>query len=253
MILIVYMMLLLNAEATGPAALEKSKLCTQVVLKRRIMFDSEYLFDSYVLAHTTMADPIIFMEPGSAINKLWNALYQQVTQHHESRKKYSPLPLSTDFKNEESEGVKRLSKVEREKFKVTVKNGKLVDSNGARVDTRNMKGREGGISHRAILVMDTEGNLFLSSEFQEGKFHHSSLGNEEGVAFAGEISVVNGEVNGISLGSGHYLPMSFEMAQLVHRLEKAGVRLGAVNLEFTNLMRMYGSKFYSPDLLYDSP
>ena len=104
--------------------------------------------------------------------------------------------------------VRRLSEAEREQHRVFVdSNGVMRNArDGTPFDTRAASThwtRDGG---RAIFVMDEQGNMYASNYQRVGDFHHSTLGNGQPVAAAGEIAVHDGRVQYVTSASGHYQP-----------------------------------------------
>ncbi|MGH7624195.1 MAG: hypothetical protein ACREOJ_02635 [Gemmatimonadaceae bacterium] len=83
----------------------------------------------------------------------------------------------------------------------------------------------------AIYVMSEEGNLH-SANHAIGYKHHSSLLAAANAAGAGEMKVVDGRLKWISNKSGHYAPSLPHFIQTLHLLQKKGVDLAAVALQF---------------------
>jgi uncharacterized Zn-binding protein involved in type VI secretion len=110
------------------------------------------------------------------------------------------------------------------KLLLTVKDGKLYNAEGKLFDTSEASTLWSG-PNRAIYVMDENGN-FYASEQVGGKIHHSSILAGEPVAGAGEIEVVQGELQYINRGSGHYEPTPEMLQQTVDELRAKGLRFG---------------------------
>lgn len=122
--------------------------------------------------------------------------------------------------------VRRLSEAEREQHRVFVgEDGLLRSAHDGRVfDTSDAKTlHSGSAGGRAIFVQDEAGNLYVSKYQKLAEFHHSTLSNGQPVAAAGEISVVNGRLDHVTAGSGHYQPRAPEMRQFVTEMERQGV------------------------------
>ncbi len=123
--------------------------------------------------------------------------------------------------------VKYLDQQQREKYRVTVQDGLLIDSKGNPLDTRD--GPTGGplsfLAGRglAIFVMDQDGNLYVKKQPTGGKFHHTSFLAGEPVAAAGEVTVRKGKLVEINRISGHYKPSLDQLGQAVGQLERQGV------------------------------
>jgi hypothetical protein len=121
--------------------------------------------------------------------------------------------------------VKYLNESERGVYQITIKDGKLYDSDGNLFDTSS-----GGSVHspgdpRAIYVVDKDGNLYASNEQIVGQFHHSSFMAGGDVAGAGELKVVNGQLELITDSSGHYQPTQAMTDQVVQYLRARGVNI----------------------------
>ncbi|WP_430500110.1 hypothetical protein ACQRWP_33475 [Micromonospora trifolii] len=122
--------------------------------------------------------------------------------------------------------VRRLSEAEREAHRVYVDSDGILRQarDGQPFDTRAASThwtRDGG---RAIFVMDERGNMYASNYQQVGDFHHSTLGNGQPVAAAGEIAVVDGRVQYVTSASGHYQPGPEHMRQVTDELSRNGVK-----------------------------
>lgn len=121
--------------------------------------------------------------------------------------------------------VRRLDEQEREAYRIVVDDDGLLRraSDGSLFDTRDavsLHSPEG----RAIFVMDRRGNLYASNDQELGVFHHSTLGNGQPVAAAGELKVVDGRLEHATAASGHYQPGREQMAQLAEELRGHGLR-----------------------------
>ncbi|MEJ7734968.1 MAG: hypothetical protein WKG00_37990 [Polyangiaceae bacterium] len=118
--------------------------------------------------------------------------------------------------------VEYLDDAGRASRKVTVKDGKLYDASGNLFDTTTAQTAHTG-GGRAIFVMDEQGNIFVSTYQEVGRFHHSSLAGGKPVTGAGELVVENGVVKTISNKSGHYQPTAEMNEQVIKALEAQGV------------------------------
>lgn len=112
---------------------------------------------------------------------------------------------------------------ERAPYKLSVRNGLIVDAKGRPFDTVRSAALPSE-KNEAIFVMSSSGEIFASSENEPGKFHHSSLAGGERVAAAGTIRVEQGRLVGISNASGHYQPGGWQTEQALTSLELQGVR-----------------------------
>jgi len=126
--------------------------------------------------------------------------------------------------------VRYLNEEERNRYKITIKNGRIYDANDQLVDTSNASVRPGKTPERAIFVMDKHGNIYLSTFSKKGVFHHSSFLAGQPVAAAGDIRIENGKVTDVSRTSGHYQPTSNQLRQFTQQLEKLGVPVASYHL-----------------------
>jgi hypothetical protein len=120
--------------------------------------------------------------------------------------------------------VNRLSDADRDAYRVYVDDNGIMRSakDGAPFDTRTGATAHSG-GGRAIFVMDEQGNIYASNYQEVGVFHHSTLGNGQPVAAAGELSVVDGRVQHVTAASGHYQPGPAQMQQFVNELGRNGI------------------------------
>jgi len=79
--------------------------------------------------------------------------------------------------------------------------------------------------------MSEEGNIHASTH-AIGYKHHSSLLTAAHTAAAGEMKVEKGELKWISNKSGHYTPAVQHFIQVLHFLQKKGIDLAAVQIQF---------------------
>jgi hypothetical protein len=143
------------------------------------------------------------------------------------------------FKGEEVPGnpiwgspVKYLSDSERGVYQLTIRDGKLYDSNGNLFDTSTGSSVHSPDDPRAIWVMDKDGNLYASNYQAVGEFHHSSFLSGGDVAGAGEFKVVDGQLQLITDASGHYLPTRAMTEQVVAYLRAHGIPVNESQIEF---------------------
>lgn len=138
--------------------------------------------------------------------------------------------------------VEYLSLEKREELLVKIKDGVLVDGKGAPINTINAcKENVGNKSYKltittgktqqrwngitpAIWVMDTKGNLYVSTRQYPGKFNHSSFLAGGEVLCAGEIVINNGKITHINNQSGHYGPPREDLLKAINMLEQANYK-----------------------------
>jgi len=125
--------------------------------------------------------------------------------------------------------VKYLDDIERQKYQLNIKDGKLYDAKGNLFDTANAQSAFGGKGN-AIFVMDGHGSIYASTVHSPGKFHHSSFLSGQPVASAGEIVVKKGVIKEVTRRSGHYQPTSEQLEQFTHNLKENGVNMKKVNI-----------------------
>ena len=123
--------------------------------------------------------------------------------------------------------VRYLDDGEREAYRLTAQDGRLLDADGVPFDTSAAATVHTG-GGRAIYVMDGEGNIYASTYQRIGDFHHSSFLGGKDVAGAGELVVRDGRLEGISLRSGHYQPTPEMQAQVLRVLESKGIDISRV-------------------------
>ena len=85
---------------------------------------------------------------------------------------------------------------------------------------------------KAIFVLDAAGDLLLTTDFETGRFHHSSFVAGAPVAAAGEMTIQNGKLLSLSNRSGHYTPQRSSLGLVLERLRQLGsVDLKEVEIE----------------------
>ncbi|GAA1652987.1 WXG100 family type VII secretion target [Catellatospora bangladeshensis] len=122
-------------------------------------------------------------------------------------------------------GVDYLDAAEREAYRLTIRDGLVYDSQGRLFDTTSASSVHAGGGGRAIFVMDQNGNLYASTTQEVGRFHHSSFLSGQPTAGAGELEVVNGQVQMVTDHSGHYRPGRSQTQQVLDQLGEQGVTL----------------------------
>lgn len=139
---------------------------------------------------------------------------------------YQTTTMDVQFSGEETGAVwgtkvKYLTEAERAPFEVFVKGGKLVGPKGNAVDTTTS--HTAFTDGMAIFVMDKGGRLFVSTNHDVGKFHHSSLLAGKPAAGAGEIRIEGGVIKTLSRKSGHYKPTDAIHQQVISELSSRGI------------------------------
>ena len=116
--------------------------------------------------------------------------------------------------------------------KLRVKNGLLYtdDAGNNLFDTSNLSTFFSKVGY-AIYVMSEEGNIHAANH-AIGYKHHSSLLAAANAAGAGEMKVEKGALKWISNKSGHYAPGVHQFIQVLHLMQKRGIDLGPVRVQF---------------------
>jgi hypothetical protein len=124
--------------------------------------------------------------------------------------------------------VTYLTDAELAQYKVTIQNGKLYGASDDLFDTSKASTWDG--NKRAILIIDEKGDMYVSNYQKAMEFHHSSLGQGNPVAMAGEIEVTNGKLNYMSNRSGHYHPTKEFMDQSIEHLSDQGLGFSSAQI-----------------------
>jgi hypothetical protein len=149
---------------------------------------------------------------------------------HTTERYPNTKPMLDKYRNEHLPGghfptaVRRLSPEELEQHRVFFDSNGVLRSarNGEPFDTSSAQTVFSG-NGQAIFVMDRNGNLYASNYQKVGDFHHSTLGNGNPVAAAGELVVKDGRVQYATARSGHYQPDVGHMANLDAEFKRNGV------------------------------
>ncbi len=129
-----------------------------------------------------------------------------------------------EFGTQFGTAVSYLNAEERKAFKLTVgADGRLYGADGKPFDTKTGGSVFTGGEGKAIFVMDHDGNLYASTRWPVGKFHHSSFMAGQPVACAGEIEVRDGTLVEIDRDSGHYKPSEQQLTNVTNHLRQIGV------------------------------
>ena len=161
------------------------------------------------------------------------------------------LPLLTQYRGEEKEGVRYLSKRERARAQLLVSDGLMRGANRVLLNPDQRPSQDQPLTQFpeqppqelakahgfAIYIMDDQGRLFVSFEAEPHKFHHSSLAAGRPVASAGEMIIFAGKLYAINNRSGHYRPPPIALERTLKVLTELGVNLSGV------LIKRYGSDF----------
>jgi len=126
--------------------------------------------------------------------------------------------------------VKYLTADEREAFRLTAQDGRLIDANGQPFNSRYAAGdatrsifNAAGDNRFAIAVMDQDGNFYANNAALTGKFHHSSFFAGGRVFYGGNIQVTDGWLEAITRSSGHYKTGLQHLDQAVDSMQKQDV------------------------------
>ena len=145
--------------------------------------------------------------------------------------KYKTKSMRKGMKKfDQDSGVEYLNRMERQRFRVTIKDGKMYGASGRPFDTSSADSLHSGPGV-AIFVMDGEGGIFVSNRQRYREFHHSSLLSVLPVAAAGEVEVRNGAIAFVSDNSGHYHPRPEHQQQFLNELREGGVDTSSIYVE----------------------
>ena len=124
--------------------------------------------------------------------------------------------------------VRHLSDVERQAYKLTIKDGKIYDADGNLFDTTNANLSSLDDSKgKAIFTMDEKGNIYASNDQVRFEHHHSTIAGEgpgRPVAGAGELVVKKGVLKKVTGNSGHYKPKPEFNQAVVDQLKSQGIK-----------------------------
>ncbi|MFO8091407.1 MAG: hypothetical protein R6U13_16325 [Desulfatiglandaceae bacterium] len=136
------------------------------------------------------------------------------------------------FRKDKAYGVKYFNSMERENYRIKIKDGKMYDAEGNLFDTTDSQANVSTGKNRAIFIMDDEGKFYYYRHPANDVIHHSSLNFGKPVAFAGEIKVIEGKLKYMNNWSGHYKPGVWFMKQAERYLESMGVNMYNVKLDY---------------------
>jgi hypothetical protein len=152
---------------------------------------------------------------------------------------YAVTPRLAQFEGEHLPGntvwrsshVHYLSDAELPPYRISVRDGLLYRADGTLFDTADSHTHWSG-QGRAIFVMHGDGAIYSAKEHLVGRFHHSSLGQGQPVAGAGELEARDGVLTAITDHSSHYCPPRRYTEQVLSELARGGVDLTWVTREF---------------------
>ncbi len=124
--------------------------------------------------------------------------------------------------------VKYFDEIERNRNRVSIENGRIINSNRRPFDSLNIDAPFN--NGKAIFVVDSKGNIFTHTNPYPGQIHHSSFLKGEPVVMAGEIEVFNGILIGITNNTGHYHTKEKHIIQFLEILKKKGVDIQSVEI-----------------------
>lgn len=162
-------------------------------------------------------------------------IFRRIAAGIGAKVRWNVLQVDLDYAGEQfgavfGKAVKYLSDVEREAYRVVVRNGKLFYQESGKAVNTTAKGSKFG--HKAaIYVMDEFGNFFISENPIKHVFHHSSLMAGRPAAAAGEMYVENGVLKFINNQSGHYRPGPTYLEHALKQLRDNGLDVGKVRVE----------------------
>lgn len=181
-----------------------------------------------------------FLKKGKQIDELIDKIKEKIKKYLKKSRFpiYKTTKMLSKYKGEELgielfnySKVKYLTEAERLEYELAIVDGKLFTKNGKPFDT-TFGGTLKQVEGKAIFVMDKEGRIFASNNYPRGVFHHSSFFGGEAVAAAGEIKVTKGVIELVTKQSGHYQPTKKYLLQFMHNLEKNGIDVNKIFVEF---------------------
>lgn len=135
-----------------------------------------------------------------------------------------------DFIGVEDKSVDYYEASQRGRLNTFIANGCLKDNQGEMVNTLD----EGGNRSYFNCVVALDKKLYLSNymsqEGQGGAIHHSSIVAGAPVIFAGELMVLDGQIEKISMRSGHYKPTEKALEKFLTYLEERGIELSNIEI-----------------------
>lgn len=157
-----------------------------------------------------------------------------------SATRYATTPILPAFHGEHLPGnsawdgkqVRYLDDTARQDFRLHSYDGLLHDDKGKLFDTATAQTLWTPGGGRAIFVMDHDGYLYSAPLHILGEFHHSSLSAGAPVAGAGEIQAAAGKVLLVSDQSSHYRPARKYTHQVMDSLQRQGIDIGDVQIEY---------------------
>ena len=118
--------------------------------------------------------------------------------------------------------------IERASMRLRVKNGLLVDAHNIPLDPQvDRHPKRDGF---AVFVMDRKGDIYISFDHQQGRFHHSSILAGAAVRAAGDMTIIQGRLLALSNSSGHYKPDAACLDVTLARLSALGVDVSQVKV-----------------------
>lgn len=151
--------------------------------------------------------------------------------------RYATTPKRPQFEGEHLPGntvwrgsvVHYLCNEELTRYRLTSRDGRLFDAEGEPFDTRDAHSHWSG-DGSAIFVMHGNGAIYSSKQHLVGRFHHSSLGQGQPVAGAGELVVHEGRLRVLTDHSSHYCPSRQFTRQVLDELAAGGVDTEALEV-----------------------
>ncbi|ECY7603715.1 TPA: hypothetical protein ACWV7F_004477 [Salmonella enterica subsp. enterica serovar Muenchen] len=119
--------------------------------------------------------------------------------------------------------VKYMNHEEREHYSIYISRGKFYNRNGMEFSTLNMESDRAGKGW-GIYVRDAKNKIYINKH-QRNVFHHSSFLAGGPILSAGELSINNGILVGITNKSGHYKPDDENFLDMLAYLKTRGVNL----------------------------
>lgn len=127
-------------------------------------------------------------------------------------------------------GVRYFSSTEIAAFEIKLKDGLFYWSDGSLVHAINYKSLTRPQPIFVALKVANEIKMYLFTDPEKGKYHHSSLTGGKSVLMAGAMNLIAGRLTFISNKSGHYIPEPDILYLFVLWLKANGVNTDQVDI-----------------------
>ena len=148
---------------------------------------------------------------------LGNVVTHQV-EHEDTYESTDLRLLKLDDIWSEGSNFKYLSYDERQSYKVTFRDGLILDSEGNDFDSSH------AYAGQAMFVMDELGDIYITNKFERINFEHNSFMGGKSVICAGTMIIRSGRLERINDFSAQYVSLDrYPLTKVVSLLKKAGI------------------------------